>query len=123
MIDRLSAELRREIPDMQGLLSRNLKFMRAFAVASPDREIVQEVLAPNYLVPQHRAHRETGPSRCPPVVRPQGAGGRLEPQRAGAADRTPALLAAGKSHYQLSATQPPVESDIAAQLFKAPYFG
>jgi predicted nuclease of restriction endonuclease-like (RecB) superfamily len=45
VIDRLSADLRREFPDMQGLSPRNLKYMRAFAAAWPDRQIVQQVTA------------------------------------------------------------------------------
>jgi predicted nuclease of restriction endonuclease-like (RecB) superfamily len=45
VIDRLSADLRREFPDMQGLSPRNLKYMRAFAAAWPNRQIVQQVAA------------------------------------------------------------------------------
>jgi len=45
VIDRLSADLRTEFPDMKGLSSRNLKYMRAFAAAWPDKSIVQGVLA------------------------------------------------------------------------------
>jgi hypothetical protein len=45
VIDRLSADLQDTFPDMQGLSPRKLKYMRAFAAAWPDREIVQEVLA------------------------------------------------------------------------------
>ena len=45
IIDRLSADLREAYPDMKGLSPRNLKYMRAFAAAWPDRSIVQEALA------------------------------------------------------------------------------
>src|SRR5882724_3437724 len=45
VIDQLSADLRRAFPDMGGLSPRNLKYMRAFAGAWPDRAIVQEPLA------------------------------------------------------------------------------
>ena len=45
VIDRLSADLRDAHPEMQGLSPRNLKYMRAFAAAWPDREIVQRVVA------------------------------------------------------------------------------
>jgi predicted nuclease of restriction endonuclease-like (RecB) superfamily len=45
VIDRLSADLRRSFPDMSGLSSRNLKYMRSFAQAWPDRAIVQQVAA------------------------------------------------------------------------------
>jgi predicted nuclease of restriction endonuclease-like (RecB) superfamily len=45
VIDRLSADLRDAYPDMRGLSSRNLKYMRAFAASWPQKEIVQEPLA------------------------------------------------------------------------------
>lgn len=43
VIDRLSADLRTEFPEMTGLSVRNLKYMRAFAVAYP--QFVQAILA------------------------------------------------------------------------------
>lgn len=45
VIDRLSLDLRREMPDTRGFSPRNLKYMRAFAEAHPQASIVQEVLA------------------------------------------------------------------------------
>jgi len=45
VIDRLSADLRREFPEMQGFSPRNLKYMRSFAAAYPDESIVQAPLA------------------------------------------------------------------------------
>jgi predicted nuclease of restriction endonuclease-like (RecB) superfamily len=45
VIDRLSSDLRQAFPDMKGLSPRNLKYMRAFAAAWTDREIVQRVVA------------------------------------------------------------------------------
>lgn len=45
VIDRLSYDLRQAFPDMSGLSARNLKYMRAFASAWSDREIVQASLA------------------------------------------------------------------------------
>jgi predicted nuclease of restriction endonuclease-like (RecB) superfamily len=45
VIDRLSADLRRSFPDMTGLSPRNLKYMRAFAVAWPEEAIVQQAAA------------------------------------------------------------------------------
>jgi predicted nuclease of restriction endonuclease-like (RecB) superfamily len=45
VIDRLSADLRREFPGMKGLSPRNLKYMRAFAKAWPDTEFVQQLAA------------------------------------------------------------------------------
>src|SRR5437868_8134345 len=40
VIDRLARDLKSAFPEMQGLSSRNLKYMRAFAEAWPDEAIV-----------------------------------------------------------------------------------
>lgn len=45
VIDRLAKDLKREFPDIKGFSPRNLKYMRTFAEAYPDKPIVQEVLA------------------------------------------------------------------------------
>jgi predicted nuclease of restriction endonuclease-like (RecB) superfamily len=43
VIERLGDDLRREFPDMKGLSRANLFYMRAFAEAYPDEEIVQQL--------------------------------------------------------------------------------
>jgi len=45
VIDRLSADLRERFPEAKGYSPRNLKYMRAFAVAWPDPAVVQGSLA------------------------------------------------------------------------------
>jgi len=45
VIQRLAGDLRRDFPDMTGLSARNLSYMRAFAEAYPDQQIVQQVVA------------------------------------------------------------------------------
>lgn len=45
VIDRLAHDLRTAFPDMRGFSPRNLKYMRAFAEAWPDAEIVQQAAA------------------------------------------------------------------------------
>jgi predicted nuclease of restriction endonuclease-like (RecB) superfamily len=45
VIDRLAHDLRIEFPEMRGFSLRNLKYMRAFAAAWPDAEIVQQAAA------------------------------------------------------------------------------
>jgi predicted nuclease of restriction endonuclease-like (RecB) superfamily len=45
VIDRLSADLHSAFPEMRGLSPRNLKYMRAFAAAWPDRRVVQQLVA------------------------------------------------------------------------------
>src|SRR6266852_3212604 len=44
-IERLAKDLRSEFPDMQGLSSRNLGYMKAFAEAWPDKSILQQAVA------------------------------------------------------------------------------
>lgn len=45
VIDRMSADLKEEFPDMRGFSPRNLKYMRKFAENWPEREFVQRVAA------------------------------------------------------------------------------
>jgi hypothetical protein len=45
VIDRLAADLANAFPDVRGFSPRNLKYMRAFAAAWPDRAIVQQLAA------------------------------------------------------------------------------
>jgi predicted nuclease of restriction endonuclease-like (RecB) superfamily len=45
VIDRLSHDLHTAFPQMKGFSTRNLKYMRAFALNYPDEAFVQEVLA------------------------------------------------------------------------------
>ncbi len=45
VIDRLSQDLRRDLPGIEGFSPRNLKYMRSFAEAWPEEPIVQEALA------------------------------------------------------------------------------
>jgi predicted nuclease of restriction endonuclease-like (RecB) superfamily len=45
VIERLSQDLQAEFPELKGLSSRNLKYMRAFAAAYPEDEFVQQLVA------------------------------------------------------------------------------
>ena len=45
IVERLSGDLRREFPEMKGFSTRNLKYMRSFAEAWPDEQIVQQAAA------------------------------------------------------------------------------
>jgi predicted nuclease of restriction endonuclease-like (RecB) superfamily len=45
VIDRLSQDLREEFPELKGLSSRNLKYMRAFAEAYREDKFVQQLVA------------------------------------------------------------------------------
>lgn len=45
VIAQLAKDLKREFPDMKGLSSRNLKYMRTFAESWPEESIVQQLVA------------------------------------------------------------------------------
>jgi len=106
---------------MQGLSPRNLKYMRAFAAAWPDRHIVQEVLAqitwyhnialldkldaPEVRLWYARKAHEEGWSRNILVLQIER---RLHERQ-------------GKAITNFAATLPPADSDMAAQIFKDPY--
>ena len=45
VVDKLSADLRREFPDIHGFSPRNLRYMRSFADAWPDEAILQQAVA------------------------------------------------------------------------------
>ncbi len=120
-IDRLSADLRDAFPDMQGLSPRNLKYMRAFAAAWPDRKIVQEVLAqitwyhnvallekvrdPHVRLWYARKGLEEGWSRNVLAMQIES---RLYDRQ-------------GKAITNFPITLPPGDSDMAVQVFKDPY--
>lgn len=121
VIDRLSADLQEAFPDMQGLSSRNLKYMRKFAESWPDRSIVQGVLAqiPWY---HHIALMEKcdTPEERLFYVREAASNGwshnilcmQIE---SGLHQRQ------GKAVHNFALTLPPADSDMAAQVFRDPY--
>jgi predicted nuclease of restriction endonuclease-like (RecB) superfamily len=51
VIDHLSADLRAAFPDMKGLSSRNLKYMKFFAEHCPNRQFVQQTAAQSPALP------------------------------------------------------------------------
>ena len=121
VIDRLSHDLRAAFPDMRGFSPRNLKYMRTFADAWPDRQIVQQVAAqiPWFhncvLLGKVRDHqtrlwyaekaRDEGWSRNVLVMQIESG---LHARQSKAITNFPAAL-------------PPADSDMAAQVFKDPY--
>ncbi|MBI2889232.1 MAG: DUF1016 domain-containing protein [Nitrospirae bacterium] len=121
IIDRLSADLREAYPDMSGLSPRNLKYMRAFAAAWPDSAIVQRVIAQipwrtnialldklddsdtrMWYAEKAIEHGWSQPILCLQIET------RLHERQ-------------GKAISNFALALPPAESDMAAQVFKAPY--
>jgi predicted nuclease of restriction endonuclease-like (RecB) superfamily len=121
VIDRLSHDLRESFPDMAGLSPRNLKYMRAFAAAWPEREFVQAPLAQLSWY-QHLALLEKLDEPATRIWYAQQAlthgwsrdvlahhiGTRLHARQ-------------GKLVSNFAATLPPATSDMAARAFKDPY--
>ena len=121
VIDRLSADLRKAFPTMQGLSTRNLLAMKIFAREFPNSPIAQQPVAQlpwghvlqiiqrikdpavrDFYIQQTISH---GWSRSILEIQIQN---RLH-------------LRAGRAQSNFALTMPPVDSDMAAQLFKDPY--
>lgn len=121
VIDRLAADLQRAFPAMKGLSSRNLKYMRKFAEAWPERPIVQEALA-QMPWSQNLALLERIPARDDRLWYASKAISegwsyailthQIERQL---------HLREGKALSNFNCTLPPPDSDMAAQIFKDPY--
>lgn len=121
VVDRLSADLRSEFPELKGFSARNLKYMRRFAEAWPDSQIVQQAAAqlPWFHIctvldkvsdPQHRLWYmgkavEHGWTR--PVLVHQIESRLMERQ--------------GSAATNFSQTLPSPQSELAQQTLKDPY--
>jgi predicted nuclease of restriction endonuclease-like (RecB) superfamily len=121
VIDRLSADLRQAFPDMSGLSPRNLKYMRTFAAAWPDAEIVQQLAAQipwmhNCRLLDSRLNSSTRLWYIRASIDNGWSRNILDMQiRSAAHERI------GQSVNNFALTLPPVDSDLAAQIFKDPY--
>ena len=120
-IDRLAHDLRGAFPDMRGFSPRNLKYMRAFAAAWPDREVVQQVVAQ---IPWGH--------NIALLEKVLGAGERLwyatRTQEAGWSRSVLTRQIESKAHQREGSaitnfpqTLTPADSDLATQTFKDPY--
>ncbi len=121
VIDRLAADLRRAFPEVSGFSKRNLQYMRAFADAYPDEQIVHQAGAQIpwrhnvYLLDaiKDRTERdwyirktiENGWSRA--VLMHQVETGLYSRQ--------------GKALDNFASVLPPPDSDLTRQLLKDPY--
>ena len=121
VIDRLSADLRQAFPDMRGLSPRNLKYMRAFASAWPEHQIVQEVLAQitwyhNIALLEKLDDAQMRLWYARKVIANGWSHSILAMQIENAAYERE-----GKAITNFPAALPPPDSDMAAQVFKDPY--
>lgn len=121
VIDRLSADLRQAFPDMKGLSPRNLKYMRAFAVAWPDQAVVQQTAAQlpwfhNCLLLDRVSEPDTRRWYIQAALRGGWSRSILALQIDGQAH-----LRQGQAQTNFPTTLPPADSDMATQVFKDPY--
>lgn len=121
IIDRLAADLGRAFPKLRGYSVRNLKYMRAFAAAWPDRAKVQQLAAQ---IPWGH--------NCALLDRVKGADARAfyirSTQQHGWARsvlihhiETRLHVRQGAAPTNFALTLPPPESDLARELLKDPY--
>ena len=121
IIDRLSTDLRETYPDMKGLSPRNLKYMRAFAAAWPEREIVQAPLAQ---IPWYHHIALLGKCRSREErlwYTQQSATNGWSHNILTLQIEANAYERQGQVTHNFALTLPPADSDMAAQVFKDPY--
>ncbi len=121
VIDRLSADLRDAYPEMKGFSPRNLKYMRAFAAAWPDREIVQRGIAQlswrhNIALLERLGDRAARLWYAERSIQHGWSQADLCIQVG-----NQAYELHGKATHNFDQSLPPADSDMAAQLFKDPY--
>ncbi len=121
VIDRLSADLRKAFPDMQGLSPRNLKYMRKFAEAWPKRVFVQRTVAQipwrsNLALLDKLETPETRFWYAEKTIENGWSRDILALQIEAEAHQRQ-----GKAVNNFTLALPPADSDMAAQIFKDPY--
>ncbi|HJH32336.1 MAG TPA: DUF1016 domain-containing protein [Methanosarcinaceae archaeon] len=121
VIDRLSYDLKNAFPDMSGFSPRNLKYMRTFAEAWPEREIVQRTVAQ---IPW-RSNLALLDKLDDPKTRMYYACNTIEHgwSRDILAMQIDSRLheRQGKAINNFDMALPPADSDMATQVFKDPY--
>ena len=121
VIDRMSYDLKNTFPDMQGFSPRNLKYMRKFAEAWTDSEIVQRTVA---LIPW-RSNITLLDKLAEPELRLWYAQKTIE--NGFGKDMLVFQIESqlhkrqGTAIQNFNASLPPAQSDFANQIFKDPY--
>lgn len=121
VIDRLSADLSAAYPDMGGLSPRNLLFMRSFAAAYPDAQIVKQLVSQlpwGHVIRllQRIKDPDTRHWYAKASIEHGWSRNILEMQIDIRAHERH-----GKAITNFDATPPPADSDMATQMFKDPY--
>jgi predicted nuclease of restriction endonuclease-like (RecB) superfamily len=121
VVEQLAVDLRKEFPQMRGFSARNLKYMRAFAQAWPELEIVQTLSA-----------QISWSHHCSLIDKVKNAPERLGYAKAASSNgwslavlqhqiETHAHERHGAAITNFEQTLPAPQSDLAQQLFKDPY--
>jgi predicted nuclease of restriction endonuclease-like (RecB) superfamily len=121
VIDRLSADLHGAFPEMKGFSPRNLKYMRTFAEAWPERRIVQQLVARlpwghNVRLLDRVEERDERLWYARQAIEHGWSRNTLLAQI-----ETGLHARAGKALTNFTATLPPPHSDLAQQTLKDPY--
>ena len=121
VIDRLSKDLSAEFPEIKGFSTRNLKYMRKFAEAWQDKQIVQQAVAllpwgHNLVLLDKFSDNETRLWYAQKAIKHGWSRNVLVHQiESGLLERT------GQAVNNFSQTLPEIQSDLATQTFKDPY--
>ena len=121
VIDRMAKDLKEAFPDMSGFSPRNIKYMRKFAECWPDFEIVQQVVAQipwrtNRMLLDKLNTQEERLWYAHKTIENGWSSNVLELQI-----QNRLMERAGKSVNNFPVALPPVDSDMADQIFKDPY--
>ena len=121
VIDRMAKDLKEAFPDMSGFSPRNITYMRKFAECWPDFEIVQQVVAQipwrtNRMLLDKLNTQEERLWYAHKTIENGWSSNVLELQI-----QNRLMERAGKSVNNFPVALPPVDSDMADQIFKDPY--
>lgn len=121
IIDRMAKDLKDAFPDMSGFSPRNIKYMRKFAECWSDSEIVQQVVAQipwrtNRMLLDKLNTQEERLWYAHKTIENGWSSNVLELQI-----QNRLIERSGKSVNNFPVALPPVDSDMADQIFKDPY--
>ncbi len=121
VIDRMSKDLKDAFPEMSGFSPRNIKYMRKFAECWPDYEIVQRVVAQipwrsNISLMDKLSNEENRIWYAYKIIEYGWSKTILDLQI-----ESRLMERSGKSINNFPVALPPLESDMANQIFKDPY--